>query len=90
VPKFLLPVGISFFTFQAMSYTIDVYRGQLKAARSYPDFLLFVTFFPQLVAGPIVRASDVPAAARRETAVRRTSTCTWPWGSSCPGSSRRR
>ena len=54
----LLPVGISFFTFQAMSYTIDVYRGQLKAVRSYSDFLLFVTFFPQLVAGPIVRASD--------------------------------
>ncbi|MFO1029933.1 MAG: MBOAT family O-acyltransferase [Planctomycetota bacterium] len=58
VPKILLPVGISFFTFQAMSYTIDVYRGQLKASRSYTDFLLFVTFFPQLVAGPIVRASD--------------------------------
>jgi alginate O-acetyltransferase complex protein AlgI len=54
----LLPVGISFFTFQAMSYTIDVYRGHLLAVRSYTDFLLFVTFFPQLVAGPIVRASD--------------------------------
>jgi alginate O-acetyltransferase complex protein AlgI len=54
----VLPVGISFFTFQAMSYTIDVYRGQLKAVRSYSDFLLFITFFPQLVAGPIVRAID--------------------------------
>jgi len=54
----VLPVGISFFTFQAMSYTIDVYRGQLKATPSYPDFLLFITFFPQLVAGPIVRASE--------------------------------
>ena len=53
----VLPVGISFFTFQAMSYTIDVYRRQLEPVRSYSDFLLFVTFFPQLVAGPIVRAS---------------------------------
>ena len=54
----VLPVGISFFTFQAMSYTIDVYRGHLEPVRSYPDFLLFVTFFPQLVAGPIVRAAQ--------------------------------
>ena len=54
----LLPVGISFFTFQAMSYTIDVYRRQLQPVRSYTDFLLFVTFFPQLVAGPIVRAAQ--------------------------------
>ncbi len=53
----VLPVGISFFTFQAMSYTIDVYRKQLAPVHSYSDFLLFVTFFPQLVAGPIVRAS---------------------------------
>ncbi|MBM4062812.1 MAG: MBOAT family protein [Planctomycetes bacterium] len=53
----VLPVGISFFTFQAMSYTIDVYRRQLEPVRSYPDFLLFVAFFPQLVAGPIVRAA---------------------------------
>ncbi|MEY4830717.1 MAG: hypothetical protein RLZZ562_2513 [Planctomycetota bacterium] len=52
-----LPAGISFFTFQTMSYTIDVYRGELKAVRGYLDFLLYVTFFPQLVAGPIVRAS---------------------------------
>ena len=54
----VLPVGISFFTFQAMSYTIDVYRGRLQAVRRFDDFLLFITFFPQLVAGPIVRASD--------------------------------
>jgi alginate O-acetyltransferase complex protein AlgI len=53
----VLPVGISFFTFQAMSYTIDVYRRDLAPVRSYTDFLLFVTFFPQLVAGPIVRAA---------------------------------
>src|SRR5688572_17651871 len=54
----VLPVGISFYTFQSMSYTLDVYRRQLAPARSYLDFAVFVTFFPQLVAGPIVRASD--------------------------------
>lgn len=56
--QIILPVGISFFTFQAMSYTLDIYRGQLTPTRKYTDFLLFVTFFPQLVAGPIVRASQ--------------------------------
>ena len=54
----VLPVGISFYTFQTLSYTIDVYRGRLKATRSLLDFGLFVAFFPQLVAGPIVRAID--------------------------------
>jgi alginate O-acetyltransferase complex protein AlgI len=54
----LLPVGISFYTFHTLSYTIDVYRGQMKQARSLRDFALFVAFFPQLVAGPIVRARD--------------------------------
>ena len=54
----VLPVGISFFTFQTMSYSIDVYRGQLRATRDLPDLALFVGFFPQLVAGPIVRARD--------------------------------
>ena len=53
----VLPVGISFFTFQSMSYTLDVYRGRLDAVTSFLDFALFVAFFPQLVAGPIVRAS---------------------------------
>src|SRR5690606_21454413 len=53
----ILPVGISFYTFQTMSYTIDVYRGALKPARSLLDFALFVSFFPQLVAGPIERAT---------------------------------
>lgn len=53
-----LPVGVSFFTFQSMSYTIDVYRGQLDPEKRFIDFLFFVSFFPQLVAGPIVRASD--------------------------------
>jgi D-alanyl-lipoteichoic acid acyltransferase DltB (MBOAT superfamily) len=54
----LLPVGISFYTFQTLSYTIDVYRGQIKPLRNIWDFAFFVSFFPQLVAGPIVRASD--------------------------------
>lgn len=54
----VLPMGISFYTFQSMSYTIDVYRGQLRALPNFRDFLLFIAFFPQLVAGPIVRASE--------------------------------
>ncbi len=55
--RILLPVGISFYTFQAMSYTIDVYRGELRARRSLLDVAVFVSFFPHLVAGPIQRAS---------------------------------
>jgi len=54
----VLPVGISFYTFQNMSYTIDVYRGQLAPRKSILDYALFTTFFPQLLAGPIVRASE--------------------------------
>lgn len=54
----ILPVGISFYTFQTLSYSIDVYRGRLKPCRNFVDLALFVSFFPQLVAGPIVRASD--------------------------------
>lgn len=53
----ILPVGISFYTFQTLSYTIDIYRGELEPSDSLLDFALFVGFFPQLVAGPIVRAS---------------------------------
>ncbi|MFT7075048.1 MAG: D-alanyl-lipoteichoic acid acyltransferase DltB (MBOAT superfamily) [Planctomycetota bacterium] len=53
----VLPVGISFYTFQTLSYTIDVYRGQLKPRRNLLDFAVFVSFFPQLVAGPIERAA---------------------------------
>ena len=52
----VLPVGISFFTFQTLSYTIDIYRRSLKPTRDFFDFALFVAFFPQLVAGPIERA----------------------------------
>lgn len=54
----ILPVGISFYTFQTLSYTIDVYRGRLTARRNFLDIALFVAFFPQLVAGPIVRAAQ--------------------------------
>ena len=54
----VLPVGISFYTFQTLSYTIDIYRGRLAPARSPLDYALYVAFFPQLVAGPIVRAAD--------------------------------
>jgi alginate O-acetyltransferase complex protein AlgI len=54
----LLPVGISFYTFHTLSYTVDVYRRELKAEPSLRDFALFVSFFPQLVAGPIIRARD--------------------------------
>ena len=54
----ILPVGISFYTFQTMSYTIDVYRREIEPAKSFLDFAFFVCFFPQLVAGPIVRAKD--------------------------------
>ncbi|WP_028321896.1 MBOAT family O-acyltransferase [Desulfatiglans anilini] len=54
----ILPLGISFYTFSVMSYVIDVYRGHLKACRDIGDFLLFVLYFPKLVAGPIVRAGD--------------------------------
>lgn len=56
--KLLLPVGISFYTFQTMSYTIDIYRGEIEPIKSPLKFALFVSFFPQLVAGPIVRARD--------------------------------
>jgi alginate O-acetyltransferase complex protein AlgI len=57
--KLLPPVGISFFTFESMSYVIDVYRGELKPHSSYLRYLLFVSFFPHLVAGPIVRPRDL-------------------------------
>ena len=56
-----LPVGISFYTFQILSYTADVYRGEVKAQRSPIDLACYVTFFPQLIAGPIVRYKDIAA-----------------------------
>ncbi len=65
----LLPVGISFYTFQTLSYTLDLYRGNIPAARSPLDFALFVAFFPQLVAGPIVRAADFLPQLREPVAL---------------------
>ena len=59
LPHILLPVGISFYTFQAMSYTIDVYRGQTKSVADFPLFAAFLSFFPQLVAGPIERTHQM-------------------------------
>jgi len=59
LPHLLLPVGISFYTFQSMSYTIDVYRGSLKPTNSLLHFFAYLSMFPQLVAGPILRASDL-------------------------------
>jgi len=58
-PQIALPVGISFFTFQALSYVIDVWRGEVEPQRSYPAILLYVSFFPQLIAGPIVKYHDI-------------------------------
>lgn len=63
--ELVLPVGISFYTFQTLSYTIDVYRGRIGAERSLLNFAAFVAFFPQLVAGPIERAADLLPQFRR-------------------------
>ena len=68
----VLPVGISFFTFQSMSYTIDVYRCRLKPVESWLDYAFYVSFFPQLVAGPIVRARDFIPQIRRRGGVSET------------------
>ena len=62
----VLPVGISFYTFQALSYTIDVYRGQVRASRDVVEFFAYISFFPQLVAGPIERASHLLPQFRQE------------------------
>ncbi|MCX8012842.1 MAG: MBOAT family protein, partial [Rectinema sp.] len=78
-PSVVLPVGISFYTFQTLSYTIDIYRGRLAPARSFLDYALFVTFFPQLVAGPIVRAADFLPQCEEP---KRTSSANLGWGMS--------
>lgn len=62
----ILPVGISFYTFQTMSYTIDVYRGKLEAEHDFITFALFVSFFPQLVAGPIEKAKNLLPQLKKE------------------------
>jgi D-alanyl-lipoteichoic acid acyltransferase DltB (MBOAT superfamily) len=58
VGKLFLPIGISFYTFQSISYIVDVYNGKINSSRSFLDYTFYMTFFPHLVAGPIVRASD--------------------------------
>lgn len=63
--EIILPAGISFYTFQALSYTVDVYRGTMRARRSALDFALFVAFFPHLVAGPIMRAQNLLVQVER-------------------------
>ncbi len=63
-----LPIGISFYTFQTISYTVDVYRKKLEPCKTLSEFALFVTFFPQLVAGPIVRASEFLPQLREKIA----------------------
>ena len=62
--KIALPIGISFYTFQIVSYVVDVYRGEVKAQRNLIDFGAYVAFFPQLIAGPIVRYADIEGALR--------------------------
>ena len=69
LPDIFLPVGISFFTFQSMSYVIDLYRRQIEPVRRWIDYLFYLSFFPQLVAGPIVRARDFIPQIRQNPVV---------------------
>ncbi len=66
--KYALPIGISFYTFQSMSYTIDVYRGKAKAEKNIINFGAYISLFPQLIAGPIVRFSDIAVQLRERRA----------------------
>ena len=66
-PKIALPIGISFYTFQTMSYVVDVHRKDVKASKNFINFLAYVTMFPQLVAGPIVRYIDIEKQLRERT-----------------------
>jgi len=75
--EIILPVGISFYTFQTLSYTIDIYRGKLEPTTRLADYLAFVSFFPQLVAGPIERASRLLPQFQRDRRCR--------WGNICEG-----
>src|SRR5207253_3045921 len=65
VLQVILPVGISFYTFEAINYMVDVYRKKAPAERNLAHFMLFITFFPHLIAGPIVRARDFLPQIRR-------------------------
>lgn len=73
VDRILLPVGISFYTFQTISYTVDIYRRQVEPLRRLSDFGFYVSFFPQLVAGPIVRAADFVPQILRPARVSKTT-----------------
>ena len=66
-PNLIMPIGISFYSFQSISYVIDVYRGDVSAQKSYYKVLLYVSLYPQLVAGPIVRYPDVAAEIEKRT-----------------------
>lgn len=67
IPEITLPIGISFYTFQALSYVIDVYRGQVKSQKNFFNLLLYISFFPQLIAGPIVKYHDIEKAITSRT-----------------------
>ena len=67
IPAIALPIGISFYTFQILSYVIDLYRGQIAVQRNYFDLTLYVSFFPQLIAGPIVRYQTIEQEIRQRT-----------------------
>jgi len=76
-PDIILPLGISFYTFQTLSYTLDVYRGKSRPCGEFVDYALYVTFFPQLVAGPIVRSNEFLPQCE---APRRVTGDQWTWG----------
>jgi len=76
LPEIVLPVGISFYTFQAMSYVVDVYWGACKATGNFVDFAAYISLFPQLIAGPIVRYSDVALQLRE----RKPTMSKFSWG----------
>lgn len=66
-PGFSIPVGISFYTFQILSYVVDVYSGKTEVQKSYPDLFLYISFFPQLIAGPIVKYGDIKEQLENRT-----------------------
>lgn len=84
LPALALPIGISFYTFQTLSYTIDIYRKKLEPEKSFSTFALFVAFFPQLVAGPIERATHLLPQLRKYNPVstdqRLSALCRILWG----------
>ncbi len=79
IKNLILPLGISFYTFQALSYPIDIYRRRLEPVRSFPQFALFIAFFPQLVSGPIERATNLlpQIAAPRSVTVQKFAGGVW-------------